>query len=140
LAKKFLSLENLKKTKYEDLLAIQDIGPKTSQSIYEFFRKKENIMFLDKLNKAGVVVENYKLSTINYKLSGKTFVLTGTLENMAREIAKEKIQNLGGDVVDSVSKNTDFVVAGENPGSKLEKAKILGIKIFTESEFLKIIE
>ena len=140
LASHFFSLEKLKSASKEDLINIQDVGPVVAESIYSWFREKQNEIFLEKLNRAGIIIENYKPSTINYKLSGKTFVLTGTIESMAREIAKEKIRTLGGDVVDSVSKNTDYVVAGENPGSKLDKAKKLGIIILTEKEFLKIIE
>ncbi len=140
LANRFLSLENLEKASKEDLINVQDIGPKTAQSIYSFFRRKENTMFLQKLFKLGIKVE--KPSQVKGKagkLAGKTFVLTGTLENMAREIAKEKIRNLAGDVSESVSKQTDFVVAGLSPGSKLEKAKELGVQALTEKQFLEMI-
>ncbi|MFH0739917.1 MAG: NAD-dependent DNA ligase LigA [bacterium] len=139
LASRFISLDNLEKASLEDLVDIPNIGPRTAESIHTFFRRKENIIFLEKLLRFGVKIENYKLSTINYKLSGKSFVLTGTLESMARGIAKEKIRNLGGEVADFVSKNTSFVVAGENSGSKLSKAKTLGIKILNEQDFLKMI-
>lgn len=141
LAGRFLSFSNFKKAGLEDLTDIPDIGPKTAESIYTFFKRKENIIFLQKLFRFGVKVEKQgQIAGRAGKLSGKTFVLTGTLANMAREIAKEKIRDLGGDVSDSVSQQTDFVVAGENPGSKIAKAKSLGVKILTEPEFLKMIK
>ncbi|MDO8524053.1 MAG: NAD-dependent DNA ligase LigA [bacterium] len=124
----------------EEFQEVKDIGPVVAKSIHDWFGDKQNIMFLEKLNRAGVRIRNQESGIRNQELKGKSFVLTGTLENMAREIAKEKIRELGGDVVDSVSKNTDFVVAGENPGSKLDRAKTLGIKILSEPEFLKMIE
>ncbi len=123
----------------EDLQKIQDIGPVVAKNIYDWFHNKQNEMFLAKLDKAGVIIENSKPKIQNPKIQGKVFVLTGTLESMAREIAKEKIRELGGDVSESVSKQTDYLVAGENPGSKLGKAQKLGVKILTEKEFLKII-
>jgi DNA ligase (NAD+) len=96
-------------------------------------------MFLEKLGKVGITIKNYKLPTTNYKLSGKTFVLTGSLTNLTREEAKEKIRNLGSKVSETVSKKTDFVVVGREPGSKLEQARRLGVKIISDKEFLKII-
>ncbi|MDD5738757.1 MAG: NAD-dependent DNA ligase LigA [Candidatus Pacebacteria bacterium] len=132
-------LKEFQKFTTEELQEVQDIGPVVAKSIYNWFHEKQNIMFLEKLDKAGITIENQKSKIKNQKITGKTFALTGTLENMSRESAKEKIRNLGGDVVDSVSKNTDFVVAGENPGSKYDKAKSLGIKILTEREFLQLL-
>lgn len=118
---------------------VKDIGPVAAKSIYDWFQEKQNILFLEKLEKAGVVIKNQELRIKNQELLGKTFVLTGTLENMAREIAKEKIRDLGGNVVDSVSKQTDYVVVGANPGSKLTKAEELAVKILTEKEFLEML-
>ena len=140
LASRFLSLENLEKASLQDLINVQDIGPKTAENIQSFFCEKENIMFLRKLLQNGVKIE--KPSQVKGKageLLGKTFVLTGTLATMAREIAKEKIRQLGGDISESVSQQTDYLVAGDNPGSKYNKAKTLGIKILTEQEFLSLI-
>jgi len=140
LASRFLSLENLEKASLEDLINVENIGLKTGQAIYSFFRQKENTIFLLKLFKNGVKVE--KLSQAKGqagKLFGKTFVLTGVLETMAREIAKEKIRQQGGDVSESVSQQTDYLVVGGNPGSKYNKAKTLGVKILTEQEFLAMI-
>jgi DNA ligase (NAD+) len=134
-----LKTEAFQKLSLEDLRSIKDIGPVTAQSIYDWFRQKQNIMFLEKLGKVGITIKNYKLPTTNYKLSGKTFVLTGSLTNLTREEAKEKIRNLGSKVSETVSKKTDFVVVGREPGSKLEQARRLGVKIISDKEFLKII-
>jgi DNA ligase (NAD+) len=91
------------------------------------------------LEKNGVVVENYKPKTTNQKFKDKTFVLTGTLATMSREIAKEKILNLGGKVSGSVSANTSYVVAGEEAGSKLTNAQKLGVKVLSEQEFIDML-
>ena len=111
-----------------------------AQSIYDWFHDNRHIKFLEKLAKVGVeiLVPTSNLQLPTSKLVGKTFVLTGTLESMSRDEAKEKIRALGGDVSESVSRKTSYVVAGSNPGSKFEKAKKLGIKVLNESEFLKI--
>ena len=130
--------EAFQKLSLEDLQSIKDIGPVAAQSIYDWFRQKQNIMFLEKLGKVGITIKNYQLSTTNYKLSGKTFVLTGSLTNLTREEAKEKIRNLGGKVSEAVSKKTDFVVVGREPGAKLEQAKKMGVKIISDKEFLKM--
>lgn len=145
LANYFGSLKNLKNARFEDLQKVKDIGPIVAKSIYEWFRKKRNIIFLEKLMKAGIKIESQPSrrvgrSTVDRRLKGLTFVLTGVLEKMTREKAKEKVRDLGGDVSESVSKNTDFLVVGKEPGSKLEKAKKLGIKTLAEEEFLKMIE
>lgn len=139
LANYFGSLEKIKKASLEELQNIQDIGPIVGKSIYDWFQKKENIKFLEKLEKYGVKIEAPKMK-ISKKLVGKTFVLTGELASMTRDEAKEKIRSLGGNVSESVSKKTDFVVVGANPGSKYEKAKQLNIKIIDEKEFLKIVK
>ena len=119
---------------------ILDIGPVVARSIYEWFREKHNLKFLEKLKKVGVKIIEPKKEKKNLILSGKTFVLTGALRSMTRDKAKEKIRQLGGKVSSSVSKNTDFVVVGELPGSKFQKAKKLGIKTISEKEFLKMIK
>lgn len=138
LAVHFGSLENLKIASAEEIKNIENVGPAVSRSVYDFFRVKQNLSFIEKLKNNGVVVlEAEKAKT--GKLKGKIFVLTGTLSGMARELAKEKIINLGGKVSSSVSPNTSFVVAGTDPGSKLTQARKLGIKILTENEFLNML-
>jgi DNA ligase (NAD+) len=133
-------IEQVKKWTINDLQNISDIGPKVSQSIYEWFREDRNIKFLHKLEKAGVRVIVKKLKNKNQKLRGKTFVLTGSLKSMSREQAKEKIRDLGGDISESVSKKTDYVVAGSDSGSKYEKAEKLGVKVIGEKEFVEMLK
>lgn len=137
LANHFGSLEKLMKATNEEINNIENIGPVVSASIYEFFRDKININFINKLIKNGVSI--YQLEPKNYKLAKKTFVLTGTLTSMSREEAKKKIIENGGKVSGSVSPKTSYLVAGQNPGGKYTEAKKLGVKILSESEFLKII-
>ena len=110
-----------------------------SKSVFEWFNNKNNLKFLEKLEKR-IKIESYKLKAISYKLGGKTFVLTGGLKSMTRDSAKAKIRALGGEISESVSKKTDYVIAGQDPGSKAEKAKELGIKIIAEKEFLNLIK
>jgi len=124
----------------DDLQKISDVGPTVAESIYNWFRDKNNLVLLEKLDKAGIKIEVPKLRASNLKFQNKTFVLTGELESLSREQAKEKIRELGGDVSSSVSRNTDFAVVGKNPGSKYDKARKLGVKIIEEEEFLKMIE
>ncbi len=126
-----LSLENLER--------IPDIGPKVAQSIHDWFREPRNAKLLEKLEKAGVRITKEKRQTEGDALAGKTFVLTGSLESMSRDEAKANIRALGGDVSESVSKKTSYVVAGSEPGSKYEKAKKLGVSVLDEKEFLRMI-
>ena len=138
LAKHFGKLEKLQKAKLEELENIQDVGPIVAKSIYNWFREKRNIKYLDKLKRV-VRIKNYELGTKNKKLKGKTFVLTGGLEIMTRDEAKDKIRELGGDISESVSKKTDYVIVGLEPGSKYDKARKLGIKTINEKELLNLI-
>ena len=140
LAKILGNLEKIKNSSKEELKKINDVGPKVAESIYNWFREKKNLGFLQKLKKAGIVIKVQSLNVKLQKLQGKIFVLTGELEIMTRDEAKEKIRELGGDVSGSVSKNTDFVVVGTEPGLKLQKAEKLGVKIISEKEFLKLIK
>ncbi|MGC9611162.1 MAG: NAD-dependent DNA ligase LigA [Minisyncoccia bacterium] len=123
----------------EDLENVRDIGPKVSASIYDWFRESRNLELLRKLNKAGVAIIREYRAKGEQKLSGETFVLTGSLSLMSRDEAKEKIRALGGEVSESVSSKTNYVVAGDTPGSKLDKAKKLGVKILREKEFLEML-
>jgi len=118
---------------------IENIGEAVSKSVSNFFNDKVNLDFIKKLEKNGVIIE--KAEKIKKgKFTGLNFVLTGTLSTMSREIAKERILALGGKVVGSVSKNTSYVVAGEEAGSKLTTAQKLGVKILSEEEFLKMLK
>jgi len=139
LAEHFGNLEKLKNATFEELQKIRDIGPIVAKSIYEWFQENRNLRFLEKLEKAGIEIEVFKTKVKLQKLKGLTFVLTGEIEKMTREQAKEKIRELGGDISESVSAKTNFVVVGKNPGSKYEKAKKLGVKTLAEQEFLKMI-
>jgi len=138
LAKHFFSLDKIEKAKILELENIQDIGLIVARSIYDWFRQKRNIEFLEKLKRV-VRVKDYELGIKDKKLKGKTFILTGGLETMTRNEAKDKIRQLGGDISESVSKKTDYVVVGLEPGSKYDKAKKLGVKTINEKEFLNIL-
>lgn len=137
LAEEFPSIDMLKNASEKDLMKIEGIGPKVSKEIVEFFRVEENLKLINKLKEAGLNFEGTK--KVEGSLKGLTFVITGTLTKMTRARAKEILENLGGKVSDSVTKETDFLIVGEEPGSKLEKAKKLNIKIIDENEFYKLI-
>ena len=134
----FGSIDKLKKASLEKLQKVMDIGPVVAKSIYDWFSQKKNLELLEKLKKVGVEIIEEKKPRYQ-PLKGKTFVLTGTLETITREGVKEKIRLLGGEISESVSKKTDFVIAGKEPGSKFEKAKKLGVKIINEREFPDLI-
>lgn len=135
LADHFETLEKLEKASLEEINSIENIGPVVSRSIYNFFRDKNNQNFIKKLLNNGV--SPYQQKTKSKKLDSKIFVLTGTLNTMSREEAKKKIIENGGKVSGSVSSKTDYVLAGQEAGSKLKEAGKLGIKIISEKEFLK---
>jgi len=132
----FKNLEDLERVSKENLIQIKDIGPETAGSIYNWFHQKTNLQLLKRLKQSGIKIRYPRPSTKHKILSGKTFVLTGSLTNLTREEAKEKIKGLGGRISEVVSKNTDFLVLGKEPGSKFQKAKKLGIKIISEKRFL----
>ena len=133
-------LRFFKKYSLDDFQSIHDIGPKVAESLYEWFHEKRNEKFLKKLDDVGIGVFGEKAARVSAKFAGKTFVLTGTLSGMSREVAKEKIRALGGGISESVSRKTSYVVAGEEAGSKLDKAKELGVKILTESDFQDLLQ
>jgi DNA ligase (NAD+) len=138
LAARFGNMEKIITAKQEDLTAINEIGPEIAASIVEFFHEQKNIDVMNKFRKAGVKPQKKEIAADN-ALQRKSFVLTGTLESMARNDAKLIIENLGGSVHSSVTKKTTYVVAGSEPGSKLDKANSLGITVLNEKDFLKII-
>ena len=141
LAKEFGSIEKLKQASYDDLVAIDAVGTKIAQSITEYFAQESNSDFLARLEQAGIMMqEEHTEKQTKEAFAGKTFVLTGTMVAMDRKTAQEKIESLGGKASSSVSKKTNYVVAGENAGSKLTKAEELGITILSEDEFLRLLE
>lgn len=137
LAHNFGSLEKIKNASSSDLEKIENVGTIVAQSVSTWFRDSENKKILIGLLREVKIVETERV--LVGKLAGKTFVLTGTMKNLSRDEAKAEIKNLGGSVSSSVSGQTDYVVAGENPGSKMDKAKNLGVNILSEREFLKIL-
>jgi DNA ligase (NAD+) len=140
LAKHFRTIDALMNAEKEEIEKIHEIGPRIAESVYDFFRNKNNRSIIDRLKKAGLQFSTDANESPTDKLSGLTFVLTGTLENYKREEAAAIIEELGGKVSSSVSSKTSYLLAGEEAGSKLDKAKKLGVKILTESEFQDLIK
>jgi DNA ligase (NAD+) len=140
LADYFLTIEKLAIASQSEIEMIHEIGSSISESIVKFFADSENKAIIESLKKSGLNFSVEKKQNESNKLEGLSFILTGTLKSMSREKAKEKIQAHGGSFVSSVSKSTGYVIVGDSPGSKLEKAQKLGIKILTENEFLKMVE
>jgi DNA ligase (NAD+) len=138
LAEWFGNLKRLEGATIEEIAKLSDIGPVAAKSVFNWFHEKENKKFIAKLLKHVEILGYNPKRRRKTKLSGKKFVLTGALLSMSREEAKARIRDFGGSLTSSVSDNTDFVVAGENPGSKLEKARRRGIKILNEKEFLAL--
>jgi DNA ligase (NAD+) len=139
LAGHFRTLEALAGALSEALTEVEDVGPKVAESIVFFFRQPENIALIRKLKEAGLNFESRAARRGGQPLAGKTFVLTGTLAGVTRDEAKDFIEGLGGKVTSSVSSKTDYLVVGESPGSKLDKARELKVATLNEQEFLKLI-
>ena len=139
IANEFKTLDRLYHVDSFDLVDIPGVGLKIAIEVREFFNNEKNLQYLDEFKALGVnpVQEVDRISDV---LKGKTLVLTGTLRNMTRDEAQEFIKSMGGKPTSSVSKNTSYVIAGENPGSKLDKARDLGVIILTEDEFLEMIK
>jgi DNA ligase (NAD+) len=135
----FNSIESLMNATREDIEAVYELGPSISESVTNFFKNDKNQELLKILKNAGLNFKKDVNSVGKNILLGKTFVLTGTLTSLTRQEAEEKIVSLGGKATSSVSKKTDFVVAGESAGSKLDKAVKLGVKVINEEEFLELI-
>ena len=137
LASAFGAMENLEKASEEELLSIREVGPQVAQSIVSFFRNPRNIETINRMISAGMSpIEEER--RVGGRLSGMTFVFTGALARFTREEAKRLVENEGGHAAGSVSRKTDFVVAGTEAGSKLDKARGLGVKILSEEEFLSM--
>ncbi|WP_300259948.1 NAD-dependent DNA ligase LigA [Clostridium sp.] len=139
LVKRFESLENLEKATFEELISVQDVGDIVARSIIEFFKEERTLKVINELLSLGVNPHYEKKEVLESLFMGKTVVVTGTLENYSRTSIKEKLESLGAKVSGSVSKKTDFVIAGEAAGSKYDKAKSLGVTILSEEEFEKMI-
>lgn len=140
LARKYRNIDNLANATFEELSEINDIGEVMANSIREFFLQDQTIDLINKLKKAGVNMNCLEEESTDKRFDGKTFVLTGSLETLTRKEAEDIIEKFGGKTSGSVSKKTDYVLAGEEAGSKLTKAQNLGIKIIDELEFKKMIE
>ena len=134
----FPTIEALRNANLEQLSGIEGVGEKIAKSVYEYFHNDENLKMLDEFVSLGFEFKNDNMNKTD-ELSGKTFVLTGTLQTMTRDEASDKIKLRGGKTSSSVSKNTSYVIAGANPGSKLDKAEKLGVIILSEDEFLNLI-
>jgi DNA ligase (NAD+) len=143
LARHFGTFEKLQKASLEEIRSTPGVGDVMGESVYDFFRNPDNIQLIEKLLKMGVSPRKEPLTSavaqtaVSAFFAGKTFVLTGTLSSMERNAAKEEIEKRGGKTTDNVSKKTDYVIAGENAGSKYDKAKTLGVTILDEKTFLK---
>ena len=140
LAGHFNSLDELADADKEKLTSIPTIGPKIAESVVNFFSQEENRQIIEKLRKAGVTLEKENVSAKELPLTGMEFVVTGTLKSLNREVAHEKIRALGGTVKDNVTRNTTYLVLGEEHGSKLARAQALGVKQISEEEFLNLLE
>jgi len=134
LAEHFGSMERLADAPEEELQQVAEVGPKLAESIRHFFHESQNRELIERLRELGLKMESdVQVDRPRQVLAGKTFVVTGTLDGMSREEAEALIAKFGGRVTKSVSKKTDFVLAGRDPGSKLDKAKQLGLSIIDES-------
>jgi len=137
LAAHYGSLDNLAKTSEEELSQISEIGPKIAESVATFFRQEQTHKLLEKLRRAGVWPKEERRQIEQGFFTGKTVVFTGELQSLTREAAQNLVKAQGGSASGSVSKKTDYVVAGDSPGSKYDKARALGITVLNEAEFLR---
>ncbi|WP_126992462.1 NAD-dependent DNA ligase LigA [Thermosipho globiformans] len=139
LADKFKSIKALSQASYDELTSIEGIGPEVAKSIIEYFKNEKTREIIRKLENAGVKLEQEEKTKKSSKLAGLTFVITGKFNSFKREEIKEIIERLGGKVTNTVSSKTDYLLVGEKPGSKYQKALELGLKIINEDEFKKMI-
>ena len=140
LAKKYKTMDNLMNASFDELSMIDDIGPIVANSIREFFLEDQTKDLISKLKIAGVNMNSLEEESEDNRFEGKTFVLTGSLEDFTRNEASEIIERLGGKTSGTVSKKTDYVLAGEDAGSKLTKAQNLGVTVISEAEFKEMIK
>ncbi len=138
LARRYPHMEDLFHLSEEELQEVNEVGPEVAASVVHFFRDRRNEESIERLKRAGVKPIEPQIKGRG-KLAGKVFVFTGTLKSYGRDEARDRVESLGGVTISSVSKKVDFVIAGEDPGSKCDKAKELGIKVLTEDEFQKMI-
>jgi DNA ligase (NAD+) len=142
LAKRYRNIDDLAKASEEELINIKDIGEIMAKSIFDYFNDEKNIMLINRLRENGVNM-SYLDNNDSFKetiFNGKNVLVTGTLENFKRDEIKTLLDNLGANVVGSVSKKLDFLIVGSEPGSKLEKAQNLGIRIVYEEELMSLLE
>ncbi len=139
LAVNFGSLEKLQNASLEEVNSIENIGPVVSESVYQYFHSKENLRYIETLQNNGVSILKYE-KKLGGRLLGKNFVITGTLETLSREEAKKRIKDMGGKVSESISKQTSYLVAGHEAGSKLAKAYKLGVVVLNENQFLEMLK
>jgi DNA ligase (NAD+) len=142
LADHFHNLDTLANADIEKLQEADDVGPVMAQSAHDFFHNPRNQAVIEKLRKAGVKMKEKAApkAVVTGLFAGKTVVVTGTLAKLSRDEAKEALRKAGANVTDSVSKKTDFLIVGEDAGSKLDKARAFGVKTLTESEFVRMLE
>ncbi|HKF53011.1 MAG TPA: NAD-dependent DNA ligase LigA, partial [Candidatus Acidoferrales bacterium] len=139
LAEHFGSVEKIADATAEQLMEVHEIGPKVAASVADFFSEKANRKLIERLKEKGVRMKEERRAVTDDRLAGKSFVFTGTLERHSREEAGQLVASHGGKVISSVSKKTDYVVAGADPGSKLAKAQSLGVTILDEAAFEKLL-
>ncbi len=138
LARRFLELDDFFNLTEEELMEVEEVGPEVAASVARFFKDEKNQESIERLRKAGLRVSEPKTGR-RQKLTGQTFVFTGALQSFSRDEARERVESLGGKTASAVSRKVDFVVVGEDAGSKADKAKELGIRTLTEEEFKKMI-
>jgi DNA ligase (NAD+) len=139
LASAFGSIENLARASEEELISVREVGPQVAASIADFFKNEENLRVIERLTEAGVSPK-VEQKRVGGRFTGKTFVFTGALTRFTRDEAKKMVEQEGGHAAGSVSKKTDYVVAGAEAGSKLEKAMQLGVRVLSEEEFLELMQ
>ena len=139
MADKFKNIDNLISAKQEDLLSVNEIGPILVQSVLDFFENEQTLKMIEELKSLGLNTTEPERDSSFSPLANKTFVLTGELNTLTRKDAENIILSLGGKTTSSVSKKTDYVVVGENPGSKYQKALTLGVKILNEQDFKDLV-